>query len=142
MTSNPNCKPHPVRARLKHSEENTSDYLEAISKLISDTGEARVVDLAKNLGVSKATVTKKIAQLQREGYVRSEPYRSIFLEPAGAKIATESERVHKVVLEFLIAAGVPAGIAEADAEGIEHHVSSKTIVALKNLTEKIRSASL
>lgn len=134
--------PPSVRARLQHSAENTSDYLEVIAKLITETGEARVVDVARLLGVSKATVTKKIAQLQREGLVRSEPYRSIFLEPQGAKIAEEARRIHEIVLEFLIAAGVSPDDAEIDAEGIEHHVSSQTISALKRLTERIRAGKL
>lgn len=139
MHNNKKSQPLSVRARLRHSEENTSDYLEAIADLITETGEARVVDLSRILGISKATVTKKVAQLQREGLVRSEPYRSIFLEPVGAKIAAESKRVHIIVREFLLAAGVPAEIAEADAEGIEHHVSNQTILALKALTQKIKA---
>lgn len=126
-----------MRARLKHSEENTSDYLEVISELIHQTGEARPVDVARRLGVSKATVTKKLAQLQREGLVRKEPYRSIFLEPPGARQANTSKRIHLIVLNFLLAAGVPPSVAEADAEGIEHHVSSETIKALEKLTEQI-----
>lgn len=134
--------PTAARARIQHAEENTSDYLEAIAQLIAEMGEARVVDLAKKLGVSKATVTKKVTALQREGYVRSEPYRSIFLEPSGAKLAAESERIHKIVLDFLLAAGVPLPVAEVDAEGIEHHVSTKTLNALKRLTESIRSGDL
>lgn len=130
-----------TRARLQHSLENTSDYLEAIAKLIAETGAARVVDLAKMLGVSKATVTKKVAQLQKEGYVRSEPYRSIYLEPSGLEIAREAQRIHEIVLNFLLAAGVPSGVAEADSEGIEHHVSKETIAALKKLTKRIQSES-
>lgn len=129
-----------VRARLRHAEENTSDYLEAIAELKAEMGQARVVDLASRLGVSKATVTKKVAQLQREGLVKTEPYKAIFLEEAGAAIAAESKRVHTIVLDFLLAAGVSPDVAEADAEGIEHHVSSETLDALERLTQSIRRA--
>jgi DtxR family manganese transport transcriptional regulator len=33
------------------------------------------------------------------------------------------------VVKFLIALGVPEPVAEADAEGIEHHVSRETLAA-------------
>ena len=124
----------PARARLQHSDENTSDYVEVIADLIKDHGEARPVDIARRLGVSRATVTKKVQQLQREGLVKTQPYRSVFLEPAGATMALDSKHRHSVVLEFLLALGIPAAVAEIDAEGIEHHVSPETVDALDRLT--------
>lgn len=127
-----------VQTRLQHAEENTADYLEIIADLISVQGEARLVDIAVRLGVTKGTVNKKLRQLQREGLIRSQPYRSIFLEPDGQRIANESKRRHTLVLEFLLAAGVPAQVAERDAEGIEHHVSPQTLTALRALTQKLR----
>jgi DtxR family manganese transport transcriptional regulator len=36
---------------------------------------------------------------------------------------------HRLVVEVLLALGVPAEAAEADAEGIEHHVSETTLKA-------------
>jgi DtxR family manganese transport transcriptional regulator len=36
---------------------------------------------------------------------------------------------HRLVVEVLLAIGVPTEAAEADAEGIEHHVSETTIDA-------------
>lgn len=126
-----------TRSRLQHAEENTSDYLEAIADLIVERGEARLVDVADRLGVNKATASKKLRSLQRKGFVRSMPYRSIFLEPEGAAHAAASKKRHQLVLKFLLAAGVPAAVAELDAEGIEHHVSPQTIAALKRLTERL-----
>jgi DtxR family manganese transport transcriptional regulator len=35
------------------------------------------------------------------------------------------------VVAFLAAIGVPEAIAEADAEGIEHHVSDETLAAFE-----------
>ena len=42
------------------------------------------------------------------------------------------------MLEFLHAIGVPPEIAEADAEGIEHHVSEATLNALEDVTEGLK----
>ena len=60
-----------------------------------------------------------------------QPYRSIFLTDSGRAIAQASRERHELVHSFLIAVGVPAEVAETDAEGIEHHVSTETLDAMK-----------
>ncbi|WP_290999291.1 manganese-binding transcriptional regulator MntR [Hyphomicrobium sp.] len=112
------------RVRDAHQTEMAEDYVELIADLIDEKGEARVVDLAGRLGVTKPTVTSAIQRLQRDGFVSSEPYRSIFLTEKGMRLAVSSRDRHQVVREFLVALGVDAETAEADAEGIEHHVSA------------------
>ena len=119
------------RIRYDHSLEITEDYIELISDLIESHGEARLVDLASHLGVSKPTVNATIQRLQKEGFVSSRPYRSIFLTDKGRELAEWSRARHKIVLDFLHAIGVPPDVAEADAEGIEHHVSAVTLEALE-----------
>ncbi|MED5225849.1 MAG: iron dependent repressor, metal binding and dimerization domain protein, partial [Pseudomonadota bacterium] len=101
--------------------------------------EARVVDLASQLGVSKPTVNATIQRLQKDGFVSSKPYRSIFLTNKGRELAEWSRARHKIVLDFLHAVGVPPNIAEADAEGIEHHVSEVTLTALEKATVILNS---
>jgi DtxR family manganese transport transcriptional regulator len=49
--------------------------------------------------------------------------------------ATSRER-HRVVREFLVALGVDAETADADAEGIEHHVSEATLAAFRRFVRK------
>jgi DtxR family manganese transport transcriptional regulator len=119
------------RTRQDHSLETAEDYVELIDRLIQEKGEARAVELAERLGVSPVTVGKTVRRLVREGYVTSEPYRSIFLTAKGKKLADESERRHATVLEFLVALGVSRKTAEIDAEGIEHHVSRQTLQAMR-----------
>jgi DtxR family transcriptional regulator, manganese transport regulator len=38
---------------------------------------------------------------------------------------------HRIVVDLLCALGVPTEAAEADAEGIEHHVSETTLKAFE-----------
>ena len=66
--------------------------------------------------------------------VVSKPYRSIFLTEMGRRMADEARKHHALVLDFLLALGVPAKDAEVDAEGIEHHLSSTTLSAMKRFT--------
>ncbi len=122
--------------RAAHLAETAQDYVEAVADLIDQTGEARVVDLAKRLGVTHVTVTQTIGRLKKSGLLKSEPYRSIFLTPAGRAMAEETRRKHEIVLAFLLWLGVPEAIARVDAEGIEHHVSPETLSAMKRATRR------
>lgn len=111
-----------------------------IAELIATTGEARVTDLARRLGITHVTVNRTIQRLQRSGLVTARPYRSIFLTEAGRKLSVESRRRHEIVSEFLKSLGVPEGVAQADAEGMEHHVSRETLaVFLKHLKRRRRN---
>ena len=123
--------------RKAHKTENNEDYVEMISDLINENGEARVVDLAKCFGVSQPTVNKTILRLQKEGLVHSKPYRSIMLTKAGLELALYCKKRHEIVLNFLLSLKVPLEIAELDAEGIEHHISSKTLEIFKDFTNNL-----
>jgi DtxR family transcriptional regulator, manganese transport regulator len=119
------------QTRREHSTETAEDYAEAIAELSATVGEARAVDLARRLGVSHVTVIRTVGRLQRLGYVRTQPYRSIFLTDKGKRLAESSRHRHDIVVEFLRRLGVPEARAQADAEGIEHHVSPETLAAFK-----------
>lgn len=121
----------PARTRLDHAQELAQDYVELIADLIAHRGEARVVDLARRLGVTHVTVNRAIRRLQRDGLVATEPYRAIFLTATGQRLARESRERHDLVVRFLEALGVPPAVAATDAEGIEHHVSRETLKAFR-----------
>jgi DtxR family transcriptional regulator, manganese transport regulator len=124
------------RVREAHQTELAEDYVELIADLIEGNGEARVVDLAGQLGVSSATVNNAIQRLQRDGFVTSKPYRAIFLTERGQELAVAVRERHRLVVAFLVALGVAPETAEADAEGIEHHVSEETLAAFRGFLEK------
>ena len=49
--------------------ELVEDYVELISDLLADGGEARQVDIATRLGVAQPTVAKMLRRLARDGWV-------------------------------------------------------------------------
>lgn len=124
------------QTRHEHAHETAEDYVEAIADLIAETGEARVVDLAKRLGVTHVTVNRTIRRLLKAGYVTSLPYRAIFLTDAGRELAATCKSRHQTVVAFLCSLGIPERVAEMDAEGIEHHVSPDTLAAFKSALRK------
>lgn len=117
------------QAREARRTELVEDYVELISDLIADGGEARQVDIAARLGVSQPTVAKMLKRLVKSGHVVQKPYRGVFLTEAGEALADASRRRHRTVEDFLVALGIDPDTARRDAEGIEHHVSEETLAA-------------
>ena len=63
------------------------DYLEALLLLEQEQGEAHGAQLARHLGVSKASVSIAMKRLKQEGYVSVGKGRDLLLTDAGRAIA-------------------------------------------------------
>jgi len=126
------------RTREAHQSELAEDYVETILDLISETGQARLLEIAQKLGVAHPTVSKSLKKLQREGLVEVLPYRAILLTAEGERLAHSCKKRHGIVLNFLLALGLDSQTAQNDAEGIEHHVSPKTLKVMEKFRDKLR----
>jgi Mn-dependent DtxR family transcriptional regulator len=123
----------------REASEAEQDYLEAIHELIESRGYAKAVEIAEKLKLKRPTVTRMIQKLSRDGFLQYEKYRGIVMTPQGRSTATEMQHRHKLLREFLMDIGVDAKTADADAEGMEHHISKKTLACLENWLAKSRS---
>ena len=124
------------QARAARSSAILEDYTELIADLVREHGEARTTDIARRLGVTLPTATKSLARLKREGLVTSRPYRAVFLTEAGTAMAERVRVRHRLVVDVLTAVGVPPEAAEADAEGIEHYISTTTLEAFERFLRR------
>lgn len=61
-----------------HRRELIDDYVELISDLIREVGEARQVDMAARLGVSQPTVAKMLKRLATMGLIEMIPGEACF----------------------------------------------------------------
>ncbi len=120
-----------VAARRRRAAETLEDTTELIADLIASDGETGATDIAERLGVAHPTAIKAIGRLEREGLAVAKPYRGVSLTAAGQTMAERVRRRHRLVVDFLVAVGAPREAAEADAEGIEHYVSSATLAAFE-----------
>ena len=121
------------RVRNDHATETAEDYVEAIAQIHEEKGRCRCADLARLFGVSHVTVVKIISRLQDEGLVVTKPYAPVTLTRRGRALASSARRRHEIVLSFLLAIGVDPATAAIDSEGIEHHVSEKTLECFQRL---------
>ncbi len=119
------------QTRTRHASETAEDYVEAVMELIEEKGECRVLDLSRYFNVSHVTVSRIVKRLQDEKLLLTKPYKPVELTEQGLKLAKQSKKRHEIVLAFLIKLGVDKANAEIDSEGIEHHVGSKTLAAMK-----------
>ena len=121
-----------ARVRHDHSSELAEDYVETILSLIDEDGDARLTEIAARLGVAHPTVSKSLKKLHRDGLVVVRPYQSILLTSKGKDLAQDCRSRHAEVVQFLLALGLDRETAETDAEGIEHHVSPKTLRVMRS----------
>ncbi len=128
-----------TKTRAAQSGARHEDYVELIADLLATTGEARPTDVARRLGVSHATAIKTIGRLKRDGLATGLPYRGVFLTEEGQALAERIRARHRLVVDILLALGVPEEAAEADAEGMEHFVSEPTRMAFLNFLKAQRS---
>ncbi len=129
------------KVRHDHATETAQDYVEAVSDIVHRQGVCRVKDLAVLMGVSHVTVSRIVSRLVDEDYLVTEPHRPIRLTEHGERLAAESRGRHEIVMQFLLALGVPEPDAGPDAEGIEHHVGPATLRCMARFIEDRERAS-
>lgn len=112
----------------KDISSSMEHYLRAIMELKASKGYARSSDIAKNLGVSKPTVSGVVHHLEEHGLVEKDDSRFLHLTHAGECLAARVAGRRKVLMNFLTKVlGLTREQAEQDACGIEHVVSGPTI---------------
>lgn len=124
-----------LRTRRDHSTETAEDYVEAVAEILAEKSVCRLVDLSSHFGVSHVTANRIVARLAKEGLLSTEPYQPILLTTKGKRLATSCRARHETVFKFLVALGIDEQTARFDAEGIEHHVSPKTLEAFRDFTK-------
>lgn len=110
------------------------DYLKRIHCL-SKIKPVHAVDLARELDVSRPTVSVYLRQLQEEGYVVVGEHHIITLTPKGLVIAKQTQQRHQTIQRLLEGLGVPGEIAAADACEIEHDLSRQSYEAIRQFVK-------
>ena len=113
-----------------NSEKTTEDYLEAMLIIKNKNGEVRSVDVARQLGITKPSVTYTTKRLKEKGYITMDKDNYITITESGLKIAEKIYARHNTLTELFVRLGVPEDIAAEDACKIEHDISSETFDTL------------
>lgn len=117
-------------------QETIENYCKTICAL--DRGEGvKSIDIAKNLKLSKISVSLTLHKLKDERYVDMEKYGRVRLTEKGKEIAEKINKKHKKIIDFLInCIGLPETQARYEACAMEHHLSKKTIDGLSRICKE------
>ena len=118
---------------IKESAEN---YLEAILMLGEKNGHVRSIDVANELGFTKASVSVAMKSFRAEGYIVTLEDGGIKLTEKGLLIAQKVRERHDVIAGVLMKIGVSEENAYADSCKIEHDISDETFDAIKAYLDK------
>lgn len=121
--------------------KSLEDYVEAIYLIAEERGFARVVDVAKKLGVKMPSVNNAVKELASLRLVKYEKYREITLTEEGIAVARKVFEHHTAIKNFLLSLGISVDNAEHDACAMEHILSEETMAAFKNATNAFKNAT-
>lgn len=118
--------------------ESGEDYLETIYLLTRQNAFVRSVDIANELGFSKASISRAMRILREEGLVTVAGDGGIKLTKAGTRRAITVYERHTLITDFFAQyLGVNPVTAEKDACKIEHVISEETYLRLRSyMTER------
>ncbi|MCL4407776.1 MAG: metal-dependent transcriptional regulator [Thermotogae bacterium] len=108
------------------------DYLLDILKLGDEKKIVRLKDIAEKRKVKMPAVNVMLKKMEKAGLIVHENYGYVELTGKGKEFATQIEKRHKVLYEFLKdILNLPQETAEKDAHKIEHDLDEK---AIKNIS--------
>ena len=122
---------------MRHIHESGANYLEVILDIQKELGVVRSVEIARRVGVSRASVSKALGVLRDMGLVEPAYYSDVVLTEAGLAHAQAVRHRHDLLCHYLRdVLGVSPDVAEHDACRIEHVVSNELIERLEVLLEQ------
>ena len=118
--------------------ESGEDYIETIYRLKKRNKTVYSIDVAKEMGYSRPSVSRAVKILMDEGLITmDEVSKELNLTEAGRRKAVEVYDRHKTLTSFLqVTANVSDKIADADACRIEHIISPSTFRGIKNFMKQ------
>lgn len=117
--------------------ESGENYLETILVLKNKYGYVRSIDIARELGYSKPSVSRAVSVLKNDGYITFDPNGMILLTQKGTEVAEKIYHKHNVISRYLMSIGVSEETAKNDACKIEHVISEESFEKIRQLALKI-----
>ena len=116
--------------------ESGEMYLETILVLGLRKNLVRAVDVAEEMGISKASVSRALAKLKSGSYIIVDDSGHIAFTEKGRAVAEKIYERHRILTEILVAIGVDREIAARDACKMEHDISDESFAAMKQHLKK------
>lgn len=118
--------------------QKVEDYMRVICRL-RENGAVRGAYIARELGVTKPTVSVALREMETAGFLVIQPDRTVELTERGEKIGRYVIERNEVLFGLLTDLGVDKKTADTDAGNMEHGISEESLNALKRLRLALRS---
>ncbi len=118
--------------------ESGEMYLETIYMLYQSHSEVRSVDIAEHMNYTRASVSRGVGLLKKQGLIEVNKSGYITLTEKGIYAAKKIMDRHEVLTDILIRLGIDEETAAEDACRIEHVISDKTFYGIKEHFEKYK----
>lgn len=117
--------------------ESAENYLETILVLSKRNGTVRSIDIVRELGFSKPSISVAMKNLRQNNYIVMDDEGYIELTSEGFEIAAKMYERHTIISKLLIKLGVDEKEAVEDACRIEHVISEESFEAIKKAAGKM-----
>ncbi|MDE6952416.1 MAG: metal-dependent transcriptional regulator [Erysipelotrichales bacterium] len=116
--------------------ESGEMYLETIYILHQKNSHVRSLDIAEYMGYSKPSISRAVGLLKKANYILVDSDGYITLTKAGNDIASKIYDRHTTLTKALMLLGIDEKTATEDACKIEHDISEKSFMAIKQHISK------
>ncbi|MBO4927191.1 MAG: metal-dependent transcriptional regulator [Clostridiales bacterium] len=120
--------------------ESGEDYLETILILRKRNGNVRSIDIAREMDLSKPSVSRAMGILKNKSLITVDEDGAIHFTEEGLKIAKRIYERHRILTEALMLLGVDEKTASEDACRIEHDISDKSFNKIKKHLKDMKKA--
>lgn len=111
--------------------ESGEMYLETICRLKEKGAPVHSIDVARQAGKAKSSVSRALGILRDKGFIDIDVNGHIEFTEKGLARAEQIVERHEVLTRWLEGIGVSAAAAEEDACRMEHIISDETFAAIK-----------
>ena len=117
-------------AEKRFADSSKEDYLKTILKIIREKDKCRVIDISRQLNVTKASASIAVKKLEGEGLIWKEK-NNLLLTEEGEKIAEKIYERGNFFEAWFEKIGIDEETAKEDACAIEHMLSEMTYSKVK-----------
>ncbi|MBN2043018.1 MAG: DtxR family transcriptional regulator [Candidatus Aenigmarchaeota archaeon] len=114
------------------TSENVEEYLEIMYRMKEKGIMPTTITVARELGISPASVSEMLVKLAKAGYIKHTPYRGATLTAKGEKIGKNILSKHRTIEKFLNKIGFPKNKSHEQACEMEHVVSDELERVIRN----------
>jgi len=121
---------------MKNLSASLEDYLEIICNRLEESSSIKAVEIAKELNISRASVSEALTRLAEKNLIIYESHKGILITDEGLKAAKHVIQKHNSITDFFEnTLGLDRLSAEENACKIEHVIDDNVFERLKDFQE-------